>query len=165
MLLSNKAPSVYLISWCIVSFFELYFILAILFKLLSKQEEFSDFFYITLLVLSIPVIAATVLSFSKRSYVPVNTADAYNQLLLMLGSIIILKKLLSKDIFIKNLESFFVFSGFVLYFGLHTLVSNVIFFDFLKNWNFAQFATFLSLSYWLGSSVLIWKIRQSLHLF
>jgi hypothetical protein len=161
MLVFERSPRVYLVSWCAISVFELYFIVAVLFKLISKNKEYSEFFLITVFILSIPIIAATVLSFSKRSYGPVNTADSYNQLLLLLGSIMVVRTLLSKELFLENLESFFIFSGLILYFGMHILASNLFFINFLDNWNFGQYATFISLIYWSGSTVVVWKIKSS----
>jgi hypothetical protein len=161
MLVFQRSPQVYLISWCIISIFELYFIIAVNFKLFSESKEYSDIFLITVFVLSIPVIAATVLSFSKRSYGPVNTADSYNQVLLLLGSIMVVKTLLSKASFLENLEAFFIFSGLILYFGMHILSSSLFFINFLDNWNFGQYATFISLFYWSGSTVVVWKIKST----
>ncbi|MCK4653192.1 MAG: hypothetical protein KAU01_01980, partial [Candidatus Cloacimonetes bacterium] len=105
-------------------------------------------------------ILATILSYTHRSYNPINTTDFYNIIILMLGTVIILRNLLSQESFLENIEAFFIFSGFILYFGLHILASNTLSLGFLENWNFGQYATMISLIYWLGSIFFIWKIRS-----
>ncbi|MCF7814515.1 MAG: hypothetical protein K9N40_08550 [Candidatus Cloacimonetes bacterium] len=128
--------------------------------ILSDTEKHKDIFYITMTVLAIPSTLAAILSFVQKSYSPINTTDFFNIILLLLGTMIILRKLLASDMFINNIESFFIFSGFALYFCLHILASNVISLGFLENWNFGQYATTISLIYWLGSVFFIWKIRS-----
>jgi hypothetical protein len=131
---------------------------------LSEQKKHSDIFYITMSVLALPILLAAILSYINRSYNPINTTDFYNIILLLLGTVIILRKLLSNEMFIKNIEAFFIFSGFALYFCLHILASNTFTLGFLENWNFGQNATIVSLIFWLGSTFFIWKIRSK-HLY
>lgn len=157
---NGRTNSAYLIFWAIASIFELYYVLKILFMILSDTEKHKDIFYITMTVLAIPSTLAAILSFVQKSYSPINTTDFFNIILLLLGTMIILRKLLASDMFINNIESFFIFSGFALYFCLHILASNVISLGFLENWNFGQYATTISLIYWLGSVFFIWKIRS-----
>ena len=63
-----------------------------------------------------------------------------------------------------NIESFFIYTGFALYFGLHILASNTVSLNFRQYWFFAQYATLISLIYWTGSVFFIWKIKSK-HLF
>ncbi len=63
-----------------------------------------------------------------------------------------------------NIESFFIYTGFALYFGLHVLASNTVSLNFRYYWFFAQYATLISLIYWIGSVFFIWKIKSK-HLF
>ncbi len=156
----GQAVIVYLFFWVIVSIYEFIFIIKILFITFNTQKKHSEIFTITISVLAIPIILSAILCITTKSYNPVNKTDFYNILLLMLSTIIIMYNLLSQKNFIENIESFFIFSGFVLYFGLHILASNAISLDFLQNWNFGQYATLISLVYWLGSVFFIWKIRS-----
>ncbi|MFC1898357.1 hypothetical protein ACFLYJ_02175 [Candidatus Cloacimonadota bacterium] len=151
---------IYLFFWATVSIFELYLVAKILFTILSDKKKHSDIFYITMSILAIPIILAAILSYTHRSYNPINTTDFYNIILLLLGTVIILRKLLSNEMFLQNIEAFFIFSGFALYFCLHILASNTFSLGFLDNWNFGQNATIVSLIYWLGSIFFIWKIRS-----
>ncbi len=151
---------IYLFFWAAASIFELFFVTKILFLILSDKKKHSDIFYITISVLAIPIILAAILSYTHRSYNPINTTDFYNIILLLLGTVIILRRLLSNEMFIQNIETFFIFSGFALYFCLHILASNSFSLGFLENWNFGQNATIVSLIYWLGSIFFIWKIRS-----
>ncbi|MDO9576480.1 MAG: hypothetical protein Q7J16_01210 [Candidatus Cloacimonadales bacterium] len=160
MVLLGRSNVTYIIFWIIASIFELFFVTKILFLILSDKKKHADIFYITMSVLAIPIILAAILSYTNRSYNPINTTDFYNIILLLLGSVIILRKLLTTDMFIHNIETFFIFSGFVLYFCLHILASNIVSLGFLDNWNFGQNATIVSLIYWLGSIFFIWKIRS-----
>lgn len=160
MILSDKSRIVYLIFWAIISIYELFFIIKILFAILNAQKTHSEIFNITISILAVPIILATILSYTHRSYNPINTTDFYNIIILMLGTVIILRNLLSQESFLENIEAFFIFSGFILYFGLHILASNTLSLGFLENWNFGQYATMISLIYWLGSIFFIWKIRS-----
>ncbi len=156
------ARLIFLFFWILISIYEFYYILKALFLSFNAEKKHNDIFIITLSVLAIPVILAAILCHTNKTYNPVNTTDFYNMILLMLGTVIVLKNLLSYESFIENIESFFIYSGFVLYFGLHILASNVIPFGFRQNWFFAQYATLISLIYWLGSVFFIWKIRSRL---
>lgn len=156
----GRTNSAYLVFWTIASVFEFFYLLKILFMILSDTEKHNDIFYITIVVLSIPSALAAILSYIQKSYNPINTTDFFNIILLLLGTMIILRKLLDSKMFMANIESFFIFSGFALYFCLHILASNVISLGFLENWNFGQYATTVSLIYWLGSVFFIWKIRS-----
>ncbi|MBL7149394.1 MAG: hypothetical protein ISS80_04910 [Candidatus Cloacimonetes bacterium] len=156
------ARLIFLLFWIIISIYEFYYILKALFLSFNAETKHNDIFVITLSVLAIPVILAAILCHTNKTYNPVNTTDFYNMILLMLGTMIVLKNLLSFDSFMEDIESFFIYSGFVLYFGLHILASNVIPFGFRQNWFFAQYASLISLIYWLGSVYFIWKIRSRL---
>ena len=156
------ARLIFLLFWIIISIYEFFYILKALFLSFNAEKKHNDIFVITLSVLAIPVILAAILCHTNKTYNPVNTTDFYNMILLMLGTMIVLKNLLSYESFIENIESFFIYSGFVLYFGLHILASNVIPFGVRQNWFFAQYATLISLIYWLGSVYFIWKIRSKL---
>lgn len=156
------ARLIFLFFWILISIYEFYYILKALFLSFNAEKKHNDIFVITLSILAIPVILAAILCHTNKTYNPVNTTDFYNMILLMLGTVIVLKNLLSYESFIENIESFFIYSGFVLYFGLHILASNVIPFGIRQNWFFAQYATLISLIYWLGSVYFIWKIRSRL---
>ncbi|OPX28926.1 MAG: hypothetical protein B1H06_02370 [Candidatus Cloacimonas sp. 4484_143] len=158
--LFGKSNEVYLVFWVIASVFELFFITKILFLTLSPSKPNSDIFPITVSVITIPIILAAILSYTNRSYNPINTTDFFNIILLLLGTIVILRNLLIGENFLNNIESFFIFSGFALYFVLHILASNSFSLGFLENWNFGKYATIVSLIYWLGSLFFIWKIRS-----
>ncbi len=162
MVLSDKSNIVYLIFWAIISVYELFFIINIMFKTLNTTKSHSEIFIITISILAIPIILAAILSYTNRNYNPINTTDFYNIILLMLGSVIVIHNLLSRESFLENIESFFIFSGFTLYFGLHILASNAFLLSvkLIGYWNFAQYATLISLIYWLGSIFFIWKIRS-----
>ena len=158
----GRAIVIYLIFWAVISIYELFFIVKVLFITLKAQETHSEILTITISILAVPIIVAAILSYTNRSYNPINTTDFYNIILLMLGSVIILRSLLSRESFLENIESFFIFSGFTLYFGLHILASNAFLLSvkLIGYWNFAQYATLISLIYWLGSIFFIWKIRS-----
>lgn len=119
---------------------------------------------VILLILSTPVILAAVLSQLKRTYNPINTTDFYNIILLLCGTVVILRNILSIGSFVDNIESFFIYTGFALYFGLHILATNTVSLNFRHYWFFGQYATLISLIYWVGSVFFIWKIKSK-HLF
>ena len=156
----GKSNEVYLIFWVIVSVFELFFVTKILFLTLNPLKPNSELFPITVSVITIPIILAAILSYSNRSYNPINTTDFFNIILLLLGTIVILRNLLSSENFLNNIESFFIFSGFTLYFGLHILASNSLSLGFIENWDISRYMTIVSLIYWLGSIFFIWKIKS-----
>ncbi|MFO7895991.1 MAG: hypothetical protein R6U84_03580, partial [Candidatus Cloacimonadales bacterium] len=108
----------------------------------------------------IPVILAGILASLRWDYKPINITDFNAQLLLILGSIWILKNILSRDDFLQNIESFFIFSGMIMLFALHVLASNSQLFGFLKNWHVANSATIVSQIFWLGGVFTSWKIRS-----
>ncbi|HPR16861.1 MAG TPA: hypothetical protein PLD62_01305 [Candidatus Cloacimonadota bacterium] len=157
--LNGVTSYTYLVFWGITSIFELYFVLKVVFMVLSSEAH-KDIFYISITILAIPSLIATILSFIHRSYNPINSTDFFNIIILLLGTMIILRKILSSPDFLENIESFFIFSGFALYFCMHIVASNVLTLDFLKNWSFGQYATIVSLIFWLGSVFFIWKIRS-----
>ncbi len=154
MIVSEYSGRVYLFFWAIVSIFELYLVITILFKLAGW-----NYAWFAILIPALPTILGAILSLKYGSYQPVNTVDFFNAIILVIGSVLILRHLLLKKSFIENIETFFIFSGFILYFGLVILTTNVLAFGPLKNWVFAQNATLIGLIYWLGSIICIRKIR------
>ena len=159
MIVSDRSPIVYIVCWSLYSIYEFYLILTILFHLAKARKNYSELYVIIIAILAVPIILSALLSYTKRSYDPINTSDFYNTILLMIGSILVLRSIISYENFVENIESFFIFSGFVLFFGLHLLASNALSLDITKNFNFARYATFISLFYWFGSVFFIWKIR------
>ena len=161
---TNLARYIYLFFWAIATIFEFFIILKALFISLNLEKSQNTIFMIILFILSIPVILAAVLSHTKRTYNPINTTDFYNMILLLFGTVMIIRNILSTNFFVDNIESFFIFTGFALYFGLHILASNTVSLNFRHYWFFAQYATLISLIYWIGSVFFIWKIKSK-HLF
>ncbi len=160
----NLARYIYLFFWAIATIFEFFIILKALFISLNLERKQNTIFMIILFILSIPVILAAILSHTKRTYNPINTTDFYNMILLLFGTVMIIRNILSINFFVDNIESFFIFTGFALYFGLHILASNTVSLNFRHYWFFAQYATLISLIYWIGSVFFIWKIKSK-HLF
>lgn len=158
MILSDKKGAVYLFFWAVTSMYEIYFIISTLLKL--SNQDYSFLSLIISGLLSLPIAFAAILAFKTKSYRPVNNVDFYCIIFLAVLSAVNLRFILTKVSFVKNIESFFIFSGFIMYFGLHILATNTTIFDFLKNWDFVQNATMISLIYWLGSVLLAWKIRS-----
>jgi len=158
MILSDKKGAIYLFFWAVTSMYEIYFIISTLLKL--SNQDYSFLSLIISGLLSLPIAFAAILAFKTKSYRPVNNVDFYCIIFLAVLSAVNLRFILTKVSFVKNIESFFIFSGFIMYFGLHILATNTTIFDFLKNWDFVQNATMISLIYWLGSVLLAWKIRS-----
>ena len=141
---TNLARYIYLFFWVVVTIFEFFIIVKALFISLNLEKSQNKILIIILLILIIPVILAAIL--------------------LLFGTVLILKNILSNEIFVDNIESFFIYTGFALYFGLHILASNTVSLNFRYYWFFAQYATLISLIYWIGSVYFIWKIKSK-HLF
>jgi hypothetical protein len=154
------ARYIYLFFWFTVTIFEFFVILKALFISLNLGKSQNKILVIILLILSTPVILAAILSHTKRTYNPINTTDFYNIILLLCGTVVILRNILSIGNFVENVESFFIFSGFALYFGLHILATNTVSLNFYHYWFFGQYATLISLIYWIGSVFFIWKIKS-----
>ncbi len=161
---ASLARNIYLFFWVIITIYEFFVILKALFISLNFGRSQNKILLIILFILSIPVILATILSHTKRTYNPINTTDFYNMILLLFGTVLILRNILSTESFVDNIESFFIYTGFALYFGLHILASNTVSINFRYYWFFAQYATLISLIYWMGSVFFIWKIKSK-HLF
>ena len=158
------ARYVYLFFWVVATIFEFYMILKSLLLSLILDKNQNKMLVVILLILSTPVILAAVLSQIKRTYNPINTTDFYNIILLLCGTVVILRNILSIGSFVDNIESFFIYTGFALYFGLHILATNTVSLNFRHYWFFGQYATLISLIYWVGSVFFIWKIKSK-HLF
>ncbi|MBC8525745.1 MAG: hypothetical protein H8D22_02565 [Candidatus Cloacimonetes bacterium] len=154
MIVSEYSGRVYLFFWVIISIYEFYLVITILFKLAGW-----DYSRLAVVIPALPIVLGAILSLKYKNYQPINTVGFFNALILVICSVLILWHLLLKKSFIKNIETFFIFSGFILYFGLHILASNIISFGFLRNWVFGQNATLIGLIYWLGSIICIRKIR------
>jgi len=155
---------IYLIFWAVATIYEFFIIIKALFISLDFRKSKNKVLLVILLTLSIPVILAAILSHTKRTYNPINTTDFYNLILLLFGTVYILRNILSIGSFVDNIESFFIYTGFALYFGLHILASNTVSLNFRQYWFFGQYATLISLIYWIGSVFFIWKIKSK-HLF
>ena len=158
MLLSRNQGEIYLFFWSVITIFQAYFIVYSFLKYIKL-----DYPYLPLAVTSffaIPVIISAIISYIGKSYDPVNKIDFYLMILLSIISFINLRFILLKESFIENIESFFIFFGFIFYFGLHILACNTSMLDFLENWNISQNATMISLIFWLGSVFIIWKIKS-----
>ena len=160
MFLTARSPLVYIFFWALVMIFELFYISSLLFKLARARKKYSEIFIITLSVLAIPIILSAILTYTNHSWDPINTTDFYNQILLFIGSILVIRSLLAQDSFVDYIESFFIFAGFILYFGGTLLSTNPMVFNYLGNWGLGKFANFISLIFWLGSSFTVWKIRS-----
>ncbi len=160
----NLARYIYLFFWAAATICEFFIIVKALFISLNLEKSQNKVLIIILLILSVPVMLAAILSHTKKTYNPINTTDFYNMILLLFGTVLILKNILSNEIFVDNIESFFIYTGFALYFGLHILASNTVSLNFRYYWFFAQYATLISLIYWIGSVFFIWKIKSK-HLF
>jgi hypothetical protein len=158
-LLQFNTSYIYIVFWSAVNIFEFFYICTILFLLIAKEKS-RIIFILVFAILSLQTLIAALFSFLRRSYDPLNASDFFNIIILLLGTIIILRRLLQEEKFVDNIESFFIFSGFVLYFCLHILATNIMSLNFLGNWSFGQYATIVSLLYWLGSLFFIWKIRS-----
>lgn len=158
-ILKVNTSYIYLVFWSIISIFEYFYIFYVLFLLIAKEKS-RIIFILVFAILSLQTLIAALFSFLRRSYDPLNASDFFNIIILLLGTIIILRRLLQEEKFVDNIESFFIFSGFVLYFCLHILATNIMSLNFLGNWSFGQYATIVSLLYWLGSLFFIWKIRS-----
>ena len=104
MIVSERSGRVYLFFWAIISIYELYLVITILFKLAGW-----DYAWFAIVIPALPIIFGAILSLKYRSYQPVNTVDFFNRLILMIGSILVLRHLLFKKPFIKNIEAFFIF--------------------------------------------------------
>ncbi len=161
---SQLARYVYLFFWAVATIYEFYIILKALFISLILEKSQNKILTVVLIILSTPVILAAVLSHVKRTYSPINTTDFYNIILLLCGTVVILRNILSIGSFVENIESFFIYTGFALYFGLHILATNTVSLNFRHYWFFGQYATLISLIYWIGSVFFIWKIKSK-HLF
>jgi len=154
MIISENSGRVYLFFWAITCVYQLYFILTILFKLAGW-----NYVWIEIIIPALPTTLAAILSFKYSNYQPVNIVDFFNSLILLTGSVLIVRYILLKKSFVENIETIFIFSGFILYFILHILASNILTFDFLKYWSFGKNATLIGFIYWIGSIVCIRKIR------
>jgi len=154
MIVTENSGRVYLFFWAITSIYQLYFILTILFKLAGW-----NYVWLEIIIPTLPTALAAILSFKYSNYQPVNIIDFFNSLILLTSSVLILRYILLKKSFVENIETIFIFSGFILYFGLHILASNILTFDFLKYWSFGKNATLIGFIYWIGSIVCIRKIR------
>ena len=159
------ARYIYLFFWVIATIYEFFIITEALFMSLNfRKNKNKVLVMIILCILSIPVILAAILSHTKRTYNPINTTDFYNIILLLCGTVLIIRNILSIGSFVDNIESFFIYTGFALYFGLHILATNTVSLNFRDYWFFGQYATLISLIYWTGSVFFIWKIKSK-HLF
>ena len=160
MIFTDYSYVVYLVFWVLISVFKFYFFVTTLSEIF-KWEKFltllSTFF------LLIPTIVASILSYFQESYYSLNTMDFYNKIFFLFVSIIILHKILKNVFFIHNLKSFFIFSGFVLYFSLHIVGRVLLMYG--QDWQFNKTANLISLFFWLGSTFFIWNINKSKHLF
>ena len=154
MIVSERSGTVYLFFWAIISIYELYLVITILFKLAGW-----DYSRLAVVIPALPIVLGAILSLKYKNYQPINIVGFFNGLILVIGSVMVLWHLLLKKLFNENIETFFIFSGFILYFGLHVLSSNIQTFGLLKNWLFSQNSTLIGLIYWLGSIVCIRKIR------
>ena len=150
----------FLVFWSLVNLFELYMIINVIFLFSNIPLKYTELKYLVLSIFSIPIILAPILTWTYKSYAPVNTMDFYNLILFMMGTIYIEKMVLFSSDFPVFIEVFFIYAGFTLDFGLHILASNVISINFIGNYNFSQFATLVSLIFWIGSVFFIWKIRS-----
>lgn len=151
---------IYLFFWAVVTIYEFFIIVKALFISLILEKKQTKILIIVLITLSIPVILAAILSHTKETWNPINTTDFYNMILLLFGTVFILRNILSIGSFVDNIESFFIYTGFALYFGLHIIASNKLSLDFLSYWPFGQFATLISLIYWTGSVFFLWKLKH-----
>jgi len=160
MKIFDRSPIIYILFWSIVIIFELFYVLYIItFRKLNINSYYLIILSI-LAVISMPVIISAFLTLHLENFGILNTTDVYYLIILMLGCIYILYHNLKQEDFIENIEIFFIFSGFVLFFSLNILLQNVLMFDYSRFWSFRQFSTILSQIYWLGSVFIIWKIRS-----
>ena len=157
MIISNRSGEVYLFFWTIVTITEFYIFIYSFLKII--RFNLDNYFFLIIILVAIPIILTAILSFFYKTYEILNKVDFVSILILAILVIINMRFILLTKKFEEYLESFFIFTGFILYFGLHLLASNSMMFNFLGSWHIAQNATLISLLFWLGSVFLIWKIR------
>ncbi|MBT6994658.1 MAG: hypothetical protein HN952_06880 [Candidatus Cloacimonetes bacterium] len=160
MIFTNFSGNVYLVFWSLVNILKFIFFIKIIVELFSWEKWIAS---IVILLLMIPSIFASVFSYMRDDYYPLNTIDFYNKILFLVLSIVILSNILKSESFVQNLKAFFIFSGFVLYFGLHIVGRVLLMYG--QDWQFNKMANLVSLFFWLGSTFFIWNIKKSKHLF
>jgi len=154
MILSEHSGNIYLFFWTAISIYELYFIITVLFKLAGW-----DYIWLAVSIPALPIFLGAIFSYYYGSYQPVNVVEFFNALIILIFSVLVLRYLLIKEEFAENLESFFIFSGFILYFFLQILATNIMSFNFLKHWYFSEISTLLVQYFWFGSILCIQRVK------
>jgi len=160
MIVTNRSGEIYLFFWTVISISEFYVFIYTFFKMVKLNLD--NYFPLIIIFVSIPIIFTTILSFFYKSYIFLNKVDFISILILAIIGAINLRFILFTKKFVDFSESFLIFSGFILYFGLQILTSNSAMFNFLGSWYIAQNATLISLLFWIGSALLVWKLRSKL---
>lgn len=97
-----------------------------------------------------------------KDFQPMNNIDFIEAIYLFIGSVFIMSRIINKDRFVENLEAFFVFFGLILYSFLQILSTIMLSFDFFRNFNFALFATLITMLFWLVSVPWIRRLKSRL---
>lgn len=84
-----------------------------------------------------------------ESYLLMNQFDFAVGIYLFIVSVYTLTQIIVKGRFRQNLEAFFVFFGVILYSFLHTLASSILSLGVIEHFNFAYYATLVTMLFWI----------------
>ena len=146
---------VYCIGFGILLVYESFAVLSYAFEIRRMKSAFALLAFIGLII-SIAVYQ----TIDKLNYQILCRFDFYENLVIFTGASYIVYTICKKDLFVEELEAFFIFFGVILYSFMHILATILLIFDISKNFVFASNATLLTFIYWMSIIQWIRRLRS-----
>ena len=156
-LISAQDARVYLAGWCLLVLYELNFMAA--YFLRPRNKKLLSLLS-ALILLTVGYIAMKVVQ--QKGFQLINAFDFGVQIYLFVGSVAAFVGTITKDRFAKEPETLFVFFGLIIYSFLQSLSTIMLAFDFIQNFDFAYYATLITLLFWLASIPWIKRLKSRL---
>jgi len=156
-LLSSADPNVYISGWGLLLLYQLIAISA--YFLNPRHRVILSIISLIFLLLVIYFAVKTV---RTEVFQIMNNLDFVTQVYVIIGSIIAIVSIIRNDRFAKEPETLFVFFGLIIYSFLQCLSTIMLAFDFIQNFDFAYYATLITLLFWLASIPWIKRLKSRL---
>jgi len=156
-IVSSSDPHAFLIGWCLALLYELSALTA--YFLIPKSKRI-------LLVCSVIILLfvgyGAIKTIQAKDFQIMNNFDFAAQVYIFIGSILAVAGIIIKDRFAKEVDAFFVFFGLIIYSFLQSLSTIMLAFDFVQNFDFAYYATLITLLFWLVSIPWVKRLKSRL---
>ncbi len=156
-LLFPQNHCIYTIGWGLILLFEIFGVSVYAFNV-KRIRAFLFCGIIAILFIGYGVLK----TMQIKNYQIMNTIDFLESIYLFTGSVYILVSIVVKNRFVQEFDAFLIFFGLVIYSFLHILSSGILAIDVVKYFDFALYATLITMLYWVVIIPWIRRLKSKL---